>query len=52
MNNHVAIIGTGFGGIATAVGLQQARFDHFVPIHARPSAPASALGSPGQLTFV
>jgi cation diffusion facilitator CzcD-associated flavoprotein CzcO len=32
MNNHVAIIGTGFGGIATAVRLQQAGFDDFVLI--------------------
>jgi cation diffusion facilitator CzcD-associated flavoprotein CzcO len=26
-HNHVAIVGTGFGGIATAVRLQQAGFD-------------------------
>jgi cation diffusion facilitator CzcD-associated flavoprotein CzcO len=32
MNNHVAIIGTGFGGIATAARLQQAGFDDFVLI--------------------
>lgn len=32
MNNHVAIIGTGFGGIATAVRLQQAGFDDLVLI--------------------
>lgn len=29
-HNHVAIIGTGFGGIATAVRLQQAGFDDLV----------------------
>ena len=29
-HNHVAIIGTGFGGIATAVHLQQAGFDDLV----------------------
>jgi cation diffusion facilitator CzcD-associated flavoprotein CzcO len=31
-HNHVAIIGTGFGAIATAVRLQQAGFDDFVLI--------------------
>jgi cation diffusion facilitator CzcD-associated flavoprotein CzcO len=29
-HNHVAIIGTGFGGIATAIRLRQAGFDDFV----------------------
>jgi glycine/D-amino acid oxidase-like deaminating enzyme len=29
-HKHVAIIGTGFGAIATAVRLQQAGFDDFV----------------------
>jgi cation diffusion facilitator CzcD-associated flavoprotein CzcO len=31
-HNHIAIIGTGFGAIATAVRLQQAGFDDFVLI--------------------
>ena len=31
-HNHVAIIGTGFGAIATAVRLQQAGIDDFVLI--------------------
>jgi hypothetical protein len=30
-HNHVAIIGTGFGAIATAVRLQQAGFDDSFP---------------------
>jgi cation diffusion facilitator CzcD-associated flavoprotein CzcO len=29
-HNHVAIVGTGFGGIATAIRLRQAGFDDFV----------------------
>jgi cation diffusion facilitator CzcD-associated flavoprotein CzcO len=31
-HNHVVIIGTGFGAIATAVRLQRAGFDDFVLI--------------------